>query len=190
MKNLSRTALLMMALLLASTEAMAQWDVPVSTVMWWHGCKYSLTATPLPNALPPIYDITVSRTASSSCVADSIYLSTTYVVQDLRLTATGSSIVAAYSFKASPSGSASTAVGINHLDEYTLDVRRYSELRVYPGNFTPWVSVSKVSFSGTWLIVEGTKDGDFVEQTGSGPNYTAAYPTYLTSELPPTIRAY
>ncbi len=185
MKNVSRTALLMMALLLASPEALAQ--TPVSTVLWWHGCKYSLTATPQPNVLPPLYDITVTRTASSSCIADTVYLGQTYVVQDLRMTATGSSLIAAYSYKASPSGSASTAVGINHLDEYTLDVRRYSELRVYPSGT---VNVSRVSFSGTWLIAEGTKSGVIPGETGAGYNYSASYPNYLTSEQAPTVRAY
>jgi hypothetical protein len=186
-KNVSRTALLMMTLLLASTEAMAQWDVPVSTVMWWHGCKYSLTATPRPNVLPPVYDITLARTASSSCIADSIYLAETYEVRDLRLTATGSSIVSAYTYKYSPSGSASTAVSINHHSEYTLDILRNTELRVYPSGS---VSVSRVSFSGTWLIAEGTKSGVIPGETGSGYNYTASYPNFLTSEQAPAIRAY
>jgi hypothetical protein len=177
----------MMAVLLASTEAMAQWDVPVSTVMWWHGCKYSLTAAPRPNVLPPVYDITLSRAASSSCVADSIYLNETYEVRDLRLTATGSSIVAAYTYKYSPSGSASTAVAIHHHSEYTLDILRSTELRVYTSGS---VSVARLSWSGTWLIVEGTKSGVFLGETGSGSNYTASYPNFLTSEQPPTIRAY
>lgn len=162
-----------------------------SAVIWWNGYKYTLASTMRPGYLPPLYDITLTRTTWADVPLGRVTLGQTYEQGDLRLIATRSSIVAAFSYKASPSGSASTAVQVNHVNEPTLQVVRATELRVFPsGGFTPTVRVSKVSFSGAWLIVEGTKNGDFPGQLGSGSNYTAMYPNFLTSEEPPRIHAY
>jgi hypothetical protein len=207
MKNITRTTPLISAFLLAacggdvaeeslSAEALSRGTVEQAiyeeqtVYMWWHECKYALAATWRSSTFPPVYDITLSRTASSTCVADSTYLGSTYTVGDLRVTATGSSIVAGFSYKDSPSGSASIAVEINHLAESTLDVVRSTELRAYVPYGTATVGLSKLSFSGTWLIAEGAKNGVLPGESGSGSNYSASYPNFLTSGDPPRIYAY
>lgn len=202
MRTIRHAVPLLTALLLVACGGMEGADSPQlgqesaaltgqqTTVIWWNGYKYTLASTLRPGQFPPLYEITLTRSTWADEPLGSVTLGQTYEQGDLRLTATRNSIVAAFSYKYSPSGSASTAVEVNHINEFTLQVVRATELRVYPsGGFTPMVRVSKVSFSGSWLIVEGTKNGVIPGELGSGPDYTAAYPNFLTSEEPPRIYA-
>jgi hypothetical protein len=142
-------------------------------------CAYVTTTSPV--GLPPRYDLVLSRIASPGCPAQSKVIDSSYATTTV-LTAVkgGQGIALAYSYKATPSGSALTHVHVFAVDPETLDVTRTAFLGIPTGN----TSAEALFFKAQNLVVKGTEK---VITPPATEHFTAVFPHFLTSGTPPTL---
>jgi hypothetical protein len=158
------------------------------------GCTFTLTYKEVAPPFPPTYVPVVTRQASSTCPwgAATRELPASYTTPALSLAANDTGVAVSYTYKYSPSGSATTRLALYGLAPDTLSVVRSTELiSTNDGYTSSYVYSGEVSLlsDGTTLKVQGKKAGYFPGETGSGEYYVATYPNFFTSTTAPTIVA-
>lgn len=158
------------------------------------GCTFSVSYKEVMPPYPPTYVPVVTRQASSTCPwgAASVDLPGSYSTPTLSLAANELGVAVSYTYKYSPSGSATTRLELYGLAPDTLAVVRSAELISTTNNYTSSSVYSgelSLLSDGTTLEVQGQKAGYFPGETGSGEYYTALYPHFFTSTTAPTLTA-
>ncbi|HYO57008.1 hypothetical protein [Archangium sp.] len=158
------------------------------------GCTFTLSSRQKPGTLPPLYEVVVTREASSTCAwgGGSVVLGTTYNSPTLSLAANELGVATSFTYKGTPSGSAAIFLYIRHLAPDTLSIVRSTSIGAMNSYYAGYVYSGDLSIlaDGTTLEARGTKSGTIPGETGSGSNYVATYPDFFTSTTPPTIVAY
>ena len=153
------------------------------------GCTFTVSSAPRqPGPFPYIFDVTVTRLASSTCAwgAGSVLVGSSNAVEPtVSLAANELGVAVAYTY-----GKYARSLELKHLAPDTLTVVRSSTL--YPTGAQYSVSSGDLAIGpdGTTLTVSGTKTGPIVGETGSGGSYVASYPDFFTSTTAPSIVAF
>lgn len=157
------------------------------------GCTFQLTYATRAGTVPPIYDLTLSRLASETCMwpaADLGVGSSVNSTPRLSLVANDLGVALGYTMKSGYSGSSPVTVSIKHVDPELLTVVRTTGLAVYLGTGSVYLSYLAIGADGTTLTAGGTKTGRIFGETGSGSNFVATFPDFFTSTTPGTVVAY
>jgi hypothetical protein len=158
------------------------------------GCTFTVTYKEVYPPFPPTYVPVVTRQASSTCPwgEASVELPGSYSTPALSLAANDLGVAVSYTYKYSPSGSATTRLELYGLAPDTLSVVRSAEListkDYYTSSYVYSGELSLLS-DGTTLKIQGQKAGILPGETGSGEYYVATYPNFFTSTTAPTITA-
>ncbi|TSC31171.1 hypothetical protein [Corallococcus sp. Z5C101001] len=152
------------------------------------GCLFKVSSAARPGPVPPIFDVTVTRYASSTCAwgAGSVLVGNSSAREPtVSLAANELGVAVAYTY-----GKYAGSVSLKHLSPDTLAVVRTEGLAptspqgyILSGNLA-------IASDGTTLTVSGTKNWPIIGETGSGDNYVATYPDFFTSTTAPSIVAF
>ncbi|WP_426755074.1 hypothetical protein [Myxococcus sp. Y35] len=156
------------------------------------GCTFTLSSVSVPGAMPPRWDIVVTRAASGTCAhaAGSVTLGTSYDPPYLALLANSYSVATAFSYKPTPSGSSMKRCQVNHVDPATLGRVRTDYLGVMYGTAHLHTCALDQTDGGATLVAYGTKDGPLPGEVGNRGNYVATYYDFFTSTTPPVYYTY
>jgi hypothetical protein len=161
-----------------------------------NGCTFTLSYRENITSFPPLYEAVVTRHSAHKQKCPwgngSVVLGASYSVPALSLAANEHGVAASFTYKHSPSGSASTNLQLRHVAPNTLAVVRSETIRAeyYFSSANVHGGELSILSDGTTLEVRGTKDGFIPGESGSGPNYIATYPDFFTSTAAPSIVAY
>ncbi|NVJ17682.1 hypothetical protein HV826_26470 [Myxococcus sp. AM010] len=172
-------------------EALAQREAALTTGTT-QGCTYTITSVAVSGAMPPRWDIVVTRAASGTCAhgAGSVTLGTSYSTPYLALLANSYGVATAFSYKPTPSGSSHTRCQVDHLDPATLGSARSTDITVMYGTASVYSCNLDQTDGGATLVAYGTKGGPLPGEVGSRPNYVATYYNFFTSTTPAVYYTY
>lgn len=144
-------------------------EIESSTVFLLRGCYHVVFTFP-DSGRPPRYHLMVLRLPAPDleCTSASRTLDSSYVDSVHVAVKGGQGIAISFASKQTPSGSGLVHVRLFQIAPKTLDVVRQEFLGTYLGS----TYVNELHFEGNRLIVETNR-------------YTATYPRFLTSGLPP-----
>jgi hypothetical protein len=146
-------------------------------------CWYFISAETLPRST--ISSLTVRRLPTHHCTAASRVLAYTYnhANDTLRATTKGDALVIAFSVRTTRQPYQGILQLFNVSPDTLENLRpTHNELLATGG-----LSVSRLAFEGQALVVEGTKVGTLVGETGSGDSYLARFERFLDSDTPPAL---
>lgn len=213
MKNLSQTLPLLPALLLAACGGMPEdmgapeqqpqvsaatqsleSEPPIfSTAYYINGCRYALWAQKDLSTMYAHYDVFITREASSSCTYSKTIIGETYAgsidpYSDLRMASNGSQLAIYHSYF--PLRGFNITARFYHVEPTGLSVVRQEELSTVSRG-SVGASALRINSAGS-LIVQGPKSGAMPGESWdtTTTQYTATYPQFFTSTLPPTFRYY
>ncbi|AKQ63408.1 putative lipoprotein [Myxococcus hansupus] len=172
-------------------EALAQQSSTLVTGTT-QGCTFTISAVPVPGAMPPRDELVVTRAASSTCAygAGSVTLGTSYGTMHRALLANSHGVATAYSYKPTMSGSSMNRCQVNHIDPATLSIVRTHEIAVMYGTQHVQSCSLDQTDAGATLVVYGTKGGPLPGEVGNRPNYVATYYNFFTGTTPPVYYTY
>lgn len=146
-------------------------------------CVVTLGTATLSSGGPPTSLVWMSRSGllRTCTVPRSVMSSPSYTVPHLALIAVPSlnKLVMSHDFKPTPSGSSHVQAVIRLLDS-SFNVTKSASLNTVINSYGD-IDAPSLSLSGNDLYAIGTATGHFPGETGSGPNYRAFYPAFLTS---------
>lgn len=162
------------------------------------GCTFTVgTAMELP-PYPPVYHAFVQRSGGAQCAIGFVMLGTSYTRPTTAIVTGQGAIVADYSYRATPSGSAHSWLSIVELSPATGAIERRVELGAmssgmeYPQTGNVYDGALGLAPGGS-LTVTGEKNGIIPGEIGSGDHYLAVYEQFLgpsTSPAPTWVVAW
>jgi hypothetical protein len=213
MRNLSQALPLLPALLLAAcgglpedmatptqefqvatAEQALEAEPPIFSTAYYVGtCRYALWAQKDLSTMYAHYDLYVTREASSSCTYQKTIIGETHAASidpynDLRMTVGNGQIAIYHSYF--PLRGFSISARFYHVEPTGLSVVRQEALSVASRGYIG-ASALRINSTGS-LIVQGPKSGAMPGESWdtTTTQYTATYPQFFTSTLPPTLRYY
>ncbi|NNB98065.1 hypothetical protein HJC10_29340 [Corallococcus exiguus] len=156
------------------------------------GCTFTVSSAPRqPGPFPYIFDITLTREASSTCPwsAGSVVVGfSNGTPSTVSLAANDLGVAVSYTYRTG--GPSPQQLGIKHVAPETLAITRSTGL--YFNALGKFIYAGDLSIEpdGMTLTVSGTKNAPIVGETGSGDNYVATFPDFFTSETAPSIVAF
>lgn len=146
------------------------------------GCRFSVGTAVETTGFPPLQHAWLKKEGCET--GGYVILGTSYSTPSVLLDARKQGVVASFTFRATPSGSAFQQATLVSLDFDTGDVTHRATLAALPPFGTGLVQPTSLDLRGSGtVVVRGTKNGVMPGETGAGDEFIAVFDKFLKNSV-------